>query len=87
MYANCDEIDAEDCRGDPMQVLLWTSKSVRKLAGGLRERGHEARTTPDRAAQFRHINNRVEGCDRGRAAGDLDRHQEEGVDRRVLQRG
>ncbi len=36
---------AEDCRGDPMQVLLWTSKSVRKLAGELRERGHEAHYT------------------------------------------
>jgi transposase len=31
---------AEDCRGDPMQVLLWTSRSVRNLAGELRERGH-----------------------------------------------
>ncbi|MCA1677915.1 MAG: hypothetical protein LC777_02660 [Actinobacteria bacterium] len=37
---------ADDCRGDPMQVLLWTSKSVRKLAGELRERGHEATTRP-----------------------------------------
>ena len=36
---------ADDCRGDPMQVLLWTSKSVRKLAGELRERGHEAHYT------------------------------------------
>jgi hypothetical protein len=36
---------AEDCRGDPMQVLLWTSKSVRKLASELRERGHEAHYT------------------------------------------
>lgn len=36
---------AEDCRGDPMQVLLWTSKSVRNLAGELRERGHEAHYT------------------------------------------
>ena len=36
---------AEDCRGDPMQVLLWTSKSVRNLAGELRERGHDAHYT------------------------------------------
>ena len=36
---------ADDCRGDPTQVLLWTSKSVRKLAGELRERGHEAHYT------------------------------------------
>ena len=36
---------AEDCRGDPMQVLLWTSKSVRNLAGELRERGHEVHYT------------------------------------------
>jgi Rhodopirellula transposase DDE domain len=36
---------AEDCRGDPMQVLLWTSKSVRKLAGELRPRGHAAHYT------------------------------------------
>ncbi|MCA1679289.1 MAG: ISAzo13 family transposase, partial [Actinobacteria bacterium] len=35
----------DDCRGDPMQVLLWTSKSVRKLAGELRERGHQAHYT------------------------------------------
>jgi hypothetical protein len=31
-----------DTRGDPEQPLLWTSKSVRKLAGELRARGHEA---------------------------------------------
>ena len=36
---------AADCRGDPMQVLLWTCKSVRILAGDLRERGHEAHFT------------------------------------------
>jgi transposase len=28
-------------RGDPEQPLLWTSKSVRKLAAELRERGHK----------------------------------------------
>ncbi|MCA1677595.1 MAG: ISAzo13 family transposase [Actinobacteria bacterium] len=31
----------EDRRGDPESLLLWTSKSVRHLAGGLRELGHE----------------------------------------------
>ena len=36
---------AEDCRGDPMQVLLWTSKSVRRLAAELREQGHEVHFT------------------------------------------
>jgi len=35
-----ERLVAEDCRGDPMQVLLWTSKSVRRLAGELREQGH-----------------------------------------------
>jgi len=30
-----------DSRGDPEQPLRWTSKSVRKLAEGLRELGHE----------------------------------------------
>ena len=36
---------AEDCRGDPMQVLLWTSKSVRRLAAELREQGHDVHFT------------------------------------------
>jgi hypothetical protein len=31
----------EDRRGDPESLLLWTSKSVRHLAGGLRELGHQ----------------------------------------------
>jgi Rhodopirellula transposase DDE domain len=30
-----------DTRGDPERVLLWTSKSLRKLAAELRARGHE----------------------------------------------
>ena len=33
LVAVLERLVAEDCRGDPMQVLLWTSKSVRKLAG------------------------------------------------------
>ena len=31
----------EDRRGDPESLLLWTSKSVRHLAGGLRDLGHQ----------------------------------------------
>jgi hypothetical protein len=31
----------DDRRGDPESLLLWTSKSVRHLAGGLRGLGHE----------------------------------------------
>jgi hypothetical protein len=33
------------CRGDPESLLVWTSKSVRHLAAGLRERGHSAHFT------------------------------------------
>lgn len=40
-----ERLVADDCRGDPTQVLLWTSKSVRKLAAELRERGHEVHFT------------------------------------------
>ena len=40
-----ERLVAEDCRGDPMQVLLWTSKSVRRLAVEFRERGHEVHFT------------------------------------------
>ncbi len=31
---------ADDARGDPESPLLWTAKSVRALAGALREQGH-----------------------------------------------
>ncbi len=43
-----DEIERlvdEDSRGDPESLLLWTAKSVRQIAGALRERGHEAHFT------------------------------------------
>jgi transposase len=30
----------DESRGDPCSALLWTAKSVRRLAGELRERGH-----------------------------------------------
>ena len=45
MLAALERLVAEDCRGDPTQVLLWTCKSVRILSGELRERGHEAHFT------------------------------------------
>lgn len=32
-------------RGDPESLLMWTSKSVRHLAGGLREQGHDVHFT------------------------------------------
>jgi hypothetical protein len=40
-----ERLVAEDCRGDPMQVLWWTSKSVRRLAIELRELGFEVHFT------------------------------------------
>ncbi len=33
------------CRGDPESLLVWTSRSVRHLAAGLREQGHTAHFT------------------------------------------
>jgi len=72
-------------RGDPMAPLLWTAKSLRNLAAGLRDLGHgichnvvadllrgmgyslqanrktrEGANHPDRDAQFRYINDRVQ---------------------------
>jgi len=35
----------EDSRGDPGSLLRWTAKSVRQIAGALREMGHEAHFT------------------------------------------
>jgi transposase len=40
-----ERLVSEDCRGDLMQVLLWTSKSVRRLAAELREQGHAVHFT------------------------------------------
>jgi hypothetical protein len=40
-----ERLVADDCRGDPMQVLLWTSKSVRNLAAELRAQGYAAHFT------------------------------------------
>jgi len=35
----------EDSRGDPESLLRWTAKSVRHIAGALREMGHEVHFT------------------------------------------
>jgi transposase len=35
----------ESSRGDPESLLRWTSKSVRHLAEGLRDMGHEVHFT------------------------------------------
>jgi hypothetical protein len=54
-----------ETRGDPMSLLVWTTKSTRKLAGALTEAGHpvsdnakviEGRQHEDRDAQFRYLN-------------------------------
>jgi hypothetical protein len=40
LVLDLERLVADDCRGDPESLLLWTSKSVRNIAGGLRELGH-----------------------------------------------
>ncbi len=40
LLGDLERLVDEDRRGDPESLLLWTSKSVRYLAGGLREFGH-----------------------------------------------
>ena len=40
LVVDLERLVGEDCRGDPESLLLWTAKSVRHLAGGLRELGH-----------------------------------------------
>ena len=40
LLADLRELVEPSTRGDPMAPLLWTAKSLRKLAGGLRELGH-----------------------------------------------
>jgi len=45
LIAALQRLVAEDCRGDPVQVLLWTSKGVRRLAAELREQGHDVHFT------------------------------------------
>jgi len=41
LLVDLERLVDEDRRGDPEWLLLWTSKSVRHLAGGLRELGHQ----------------------------------------------
>ncbi|MGZ6639380.1 MAG: ISAzo13 family transposase [Solirubrobacteraceae bacterium] len=40
LVVDLERVVSEDCRGDPESLLLWTSKSVRHVAGALRELGH-----------------------------------------------
>lgn len=40
LVGDLESLVDEDCRGDPESLLRWTAKSVRQLAGGLRELGH-----------------------------------------------
>jgi transposase len=41
LLVDLERLVEADRRGDPESLLLWTSKSVRHLAGVLREQGHE----------------------------------------------
>ena len=40
LLSDLEALVADEARGDPESPLLWTAKSVRTLAGALRERGH-----------------------------------------------
>ena len=40
LLEDLERLVSESCRGDPESLLLWTSKSVRQLAGALRELEH-----------------------------------------------
>ena len=41
LLADLERLVSESSRGDPESLLLWTSKSVRQLAGALRGLGHD----------------------------------------------
>lgn len=45
LLKNLERLVGESCRGDPESLLVWTSKSVRHLAGALRGQGHTAHYT------------------------------------------
>ncbi|HVC06150.1 MAG TPA: ISAzo13 family transposase [Solirubrobacterales bacterium] len=45
LLKDLEHLIADETRGDPESPLLWTAKSVRALAGALRERGHEIHFT------------------------------------------
>jgi transposase len=41
LLSDLESLVADEARGDPESPLRWTAKSVRTLAGALRERGHQ----------------------------------------------
>jgi transposase len=41
LVKDLEALVADEARGDPESPLLWTAKSVRTLAGALREKGHK----------------------------------------------
>jgi len=45
LLKDLEQLVSESCRGDPESLLVWTSKSVRHLAGALREQGHAVHYT------------------------------------------
>ena len=45
LLKDLERLVEESSRGDPESLLLWASKSVRHLAGGLHELGHQAHFT------------------------------------------
>lgn len=45
LLGDLERLVSEDDRGDPESPLRWTAKSVRNLADGLRELGHQAHFT------------------------------------------
>jgi hypothetical protein len=45
LLADLERLVADEARGDPESPLRWTAKSVRALAGALREAGHEIHFT------------------------------------------
>jgi hypothetical protein len=45
LLKDLERLVSESCRGDPESLLLWTSRSVRHLAQGLREQGHAVHFT------------------------------------------
>jgi len=40
LLSDLEALVADEARGDPESPLLWTAKSVRMIAGALREKGH-----------------------------------------------
>jgi hypothetical protein len=46
LVKDLEALVADEARGDPESPLLWTAKSVRTLAGALREKGHRVSLDP-----------------------------------------